>query len=335
MSISFNIDGTFYYSSRNQRTRILDMIGSDQEILYTLPIDEKPFDPAGEIMVFNRDSSSTFIPLNSLTPGTATCYGTFSGNPINNIPPTTTANINFTQTTNTPRQNINTNPNQNITIQYSGNYYCILDCDATTGAQGQITNGLYTILKNGVLLNSALTSNTTYKDQTITSIICQSLITVAKNDIISVVVYNQGNQGNFLSINNLTLTLFSIALSEGSETGNSLLNANPSAQVSTNSLCIFTGDDKFSCESNNALVVDNENIINVNNGLRIRNTAENPIYNSIMTNEDDGLDIVNYNEGGEITLATNTATITVGQMVRWFNNINSVLSNLTNINILN
>ena len=202
MSIQYDPNFTAYYYGQRFRMEKLSLVGSDQEVLTTFPVDEKPFDPAGEIIKFNRDGTSTFIPLNSLTPGTSTCYGTFSGNPINNIPATTTAVIDFTQTTNTPRQNINTNPDQNIVIQYSGQYFCILDCDATTGAQGQITNGLYTILKNGVLLNSALTSNTTYKDQTITSIICQSLITVAKNDVISVQVYNQGNQGNFLNINN-------------------------------------------------------------------------------------------------------------------------------------
>jgi hypothetical protein len=334
MSIQYDPNFTAYYYGQRFRMEKLSLVGSDQEVLTTFPVDEKPFDPAGEIIKFNRDGTSTFIPLNSLTPGTSTCYGTFSGNPINNIPATTTAVIDFTQTTNTPRQNINTNPDQNIVIQYSGQYFCILDCDATTGAQGQITNGLYTILKNGVLLNSALTSNTTYKDQTITSIICQSLITVAKNDVISVQVYNQGNQGNFLNINNLTITLFSLALSETGESGNALINANPSAQVSNNSLCIFTGDDKFSCESSNALIVDNENIVNINNGIRFHNTAENPIYNYITTNEDNGLDIVNNNVDGEITLSTNDASITVNQMVRWFNNINTVLSNLTNINIL-
>ena len=334
MTTRIDIFGNVFTSALTLQSNKFSLVGSDQEILTTFPVDEKPFDPAGEIIRFDRDGTSTFIPLNSLTPGTSTCYGTFSGNPINNIPATTTAVVDFTQTTNTPRQNINTDSDQNIVIQYSGQYFCILDCDATTGAQGQITNGLYTILKNGVLLNSALTSNTTYKDQTITSIICQSLINVAKDDVISVQVYNQGAQGNFLNINNLTITLFSLALSETGESGNSLINANPSAQVANNSLCIFTGDDKFSCESSNALIVDNENIVNINNGIRFHNTAENPIYNYITTNEDNGLDIVNNNIGGEITLATQTANITVNQMVRWFNNINSVLSNLTNINIL-
>ena len=116
-------------------------------------------------------------------------------------------------------------------------------------------------------------------------------------------------------------------------------------------MCIFTGDtNNFNCVSTNALTVDNinnninvENSLNCNGGvscvginsyqdIRIFNTPSNPNFSFLAMNEDDGLDIVDTN--GEITLANSTTSITVSQMVRWFNNIGQVLQNLTDINVL-
>ena len=86
MTTRIDIFGNVFTSALTLQSNKFSLVGSDQEILTTFPVDEKPFDPAGEIIRFDRDGTSTFIPLNSLTPGTSTCYGTFSGNPINNIP---------------------------------------------------------------------------------------------------------------------------------------------------------------------------------------------------------------------------------------------------------
>lgn len=57
------------YTSGEARIYELKSIGSDGEILYRYPVDEKPFDVGGEVIKFNRDGSSTFIPISSIEGG--------------------------------------------------------------------------------------------------------------------------------------------------------------------------------------------------------------------------------------------------------------------------
>ena len=155
----------------------------------------------------------------------------------------------------------------------------------------------------------------------------------------SVIEIDTSGNGLFIPISSLPSNPFS------------LVNELPNVSVVPNSMCIFTGDtNNFNCVSTNALTVDNinnninvENSLNCNGGvscvginsyqdIRIFNTPSNPNFSFLAMNEDDGLDIVDTN--GEITLANSTTSITVSQMVRWFNNIGQVLQNLTDINVL-
>jgi hypothetical protein len=63
------IDNKGIYTSQEARIYELKAIGSDGEILYKYPVDEKPFDNGGEIIKFNRDGTSTFIPISSIEGG--------------------------------------------------------------------------------------------------------------------------------------------------------------------------------------------------------------------------------------------------------------------------
>ena len=73
--------------------------------------------------------------------------------------------------------------------------------------------------------------------------------------------------------------------------------------------------------------------INSYQDIRIHNTPLNNKFSFLAMNEDDGLDIVNLNIGGNITFSTVEYTRTLKQIVEDINNIKTLLKNLTDITI--
>jgi hypothetical protein len=68
----------------------------------------------------------------------------------------------------------------------------------------------------------------------------------------------------------------------------------------------------------------------VSNGdIQIHNVPSNPNYSVLAMNEDDGLDIVNFN--GEITFATQQYTRTFNQMASDIDRLKEIITNLTSI----
>ena len=68
--MSYNIiNGVPEFVIQSAQIRKISCLGSDGEILFTYPIDEKPFDSGGEVIKFNRDGTSTFIPISSIEGG--------------------------------------------------------------------------------------------------------------------------------------------------------------------------------------------------------------------------------------------------------------------------
>lgn len=104
------------------------------------------------------------------------------------------------------------------------------------------------------------------------------------------------------------------------------------------------------CDDNGDLNLNSEPIqsVNVNNNLnvgktitatniisngdiRIHNTPANPKFSFLAMNEDDGLDIVNHNVGGQITFSTLEYTRTLKQLVEDIDKLKEIITNLTGI----
>jgi len=118
-----------------------------------------------------------------------------------------------------------------------------------------------------------------------------------------------------------------------------IINSEPSITSTQGSFLVSDGTNPFNAHFTDLLKADdNQNVINTYGDIRLHNTTSNPNYSSIGMNEDNGLDIANYN--GEITFATTEYTRTLKEIVEQLDLLTSqmdsviqVLYNLTNIQI--
>ena len=114
---------------------------------------------------------------------------------------------------------------------------------------------------------------------------------------------------------------------------NAIINSEPSITSAQGSFLVSDGTNPFNAHFTDLLKVnDTDNIINTYGDIRLHNTTSNPIYSSIGMNEDDGLDIVNFN--GEITFATQEYTRTFNQMASDIDKLKEVINNLTGISFV-
>jgi hypothetical protein len=205
MSLTFNSNNTSYYLANNLRAQVLEVVGSDNEQLYTFPVAEKPFSVGGEIMLFNNNGSSTFIPYSDISPNLPSSYGTFSADPNSDIPSNSTYKFLFNQTQDSPVSNITINQDNDIVIQEAGNYLFLIDTEGQTNTNAINSNCLIQVLNNGTVINQALVGENTFTNS-INTILFQSVVSCDVDDIISITISTQ-DIGTSVNIRNLTLTI--------------------------------------------------------------------------------------------------------------------------------
>jgi hypothetical protein len=111
---------------------------------------------------------------------------------------------------------------------------------------------------------------------------------------------------------------------------NAIINSEPSITSTQGSFLVSDGTNPFNAHFTDLLKAnDVDNVINTYGDIRLHNTTSNPNYSSIGMNEDDGMDIVNFN--GEITFATQQYTRTFNQMASDIDKLKEIITNLTTI----
>jgi hypothetical protein len=207
MSIFYKPDGTFYISSPNQRTQELDVIDDAGLILYSLPTNQSPSDPNGNLILFNDNGTSSFVPLSAISPTLPSSYGTFSADPNSDIPNNSTYKFLFNQTQDSPISNVVINQDNDIVIQETGNYLFLIDTEGKTNQIGQTSECIVQVLKNGFVLNEALVGRNTYSFS-INTTLFQSVVSCDENDIISIIISTEDtNPVTSVNILNLTFTV--------------------------------------------------------------------------------------------------------------------------------
>ena len=205
MSIFYKPDGTFYISSPNQRTQELDVIDDEGLILYSLPSNQSPSDPNGNLLLFNNNGSSSFVPLSAISPNSPSSYGTFSADPNPDIPSNSTYKFLFNQTQDSPISNVIINQDNNIVIQEAGNYLFLIDTEGQTNAEGIDNICLIQVLNNGSVINQALVGENAYTNS-INTTLFQSTVSCNIDDEISIIITTQ-DTATSVNIRNLTFTI--------------------------------------------------------------------------------------------------------------------------------
>jgi hypothetical protein len=277
MSIFYKPDGTFYISSPNQRTQELDVIDDAGEKLYSLPSNQSPSDPNGNIILFNDNGTSSFVPLSAISPNSPSSYGTFSADPNPDIPSNSTYKFLFNQTVDSPISNVIINQDNNIVIQETGNYLFLIDTEGQTNAQGIDSVCLIQVLNNGSVINQALVGENAYNNS-INTTLFQSTVSCNTNDEISIIITTQ-DTATSVNIRNLTFTINYIPPLIDATTNSSygtfqIANETPiSANLQYNfpliqtqnspiqSFTINTGNIQFQQAGNYLLILDTEGYV--------------------------------------------------------------------------
>lgn len=213
---------------------------------------------------------------------------------------------------------LSTPQNNPITLYVKGLYVNNVQITGNGGNPDALTNAVITedVIPNSLCVFTGMNKTDCVSDDT---------ITIDRNTHITTINYDLVCEDNISIKNGNILGLYS---DDNSNTcsiqcdndGNLNLNSVQDKQVNIN--------NNLECGGNVSCVG-----INSYTDIRIFNTPSNNKFSFLAMNEDDGLDIVNHNVGGEITFSTLEYTRTLKQLVEDIENIKTLLKNLTDITI--